>query len=97
MKREIGLFEESTYITSAKSVDEVNSSPLGEDLDQLDCRDGFWKRAFHRDCTRTKFGDLDALVCQDETPQEALLSINPPLDIGFKEMRPGHGVPCINH
>ena len=34
--------------------------------------------------TRTKIGELDALVCQDETLQEDLLSVNALLDIGFK-------------
>ena len=34
--------------------------------------------------TRTKIGDLDALICQDETLKEDLLSVNPLLDIGCK-------------
>ena len=33
--------------------------------------------------TRTRIGELDALVCQDYTLQEDLLNVNPLLDIGF--------------
>ena len=34
--------------------------------------------------TRTRIGELEALVCEDNVLQEDLLSVNPLLDSGFK-------------